>query len=163
MNKNKLHNIKDSGFKTPKNYFDSLEDSIMNQIKLQGKIEGTGFKAPDNYFESLDDKILGKVTRKPKVISLFTRRNLFYASSIAAALVLMFSIYFNKNDLTFDDLEIASIESYLYDEDIDSYEIASLLTEEELITDNFIESEISEDLIEDYLIENATIEDLIIE
>ncbi len=44
MNKNKLHTIKDSGFKTPKNYFDGLEDSIMNQIKLQGKIESTGFK-----------------------------------------------------------------------------------------------------------------------
>ena len=95
MNKNKLHNIKDSGFKTPKNYFDGLEDSIMNQIKLKGKIESTGFKAPDNYFESLDDKILGKVAHKPKVISLFTRRNLFYASSIAAALVLMFSIFIN--------------------------------------------------------------------
>ena len=163
MNKTKLHYIKGSGYKTPKNYFDGLEDSIMNQIKLQGKIESTGFKAPDNYFESLEDKIFGKVAHKPKVISIFNRRNLLYASSIAAALVLMFSIFINKNDLTFDDLEIASIESYLYDEGIDSYEIASLLTEEELITDNFIESELSEDLIEDYLIENATIEDLIIE
>jgi len=132
-------------------------------MKLQDKIEDTGFKVPDNYFESLDDNIFDKVAHKPKVISLFTRRNLFYASSIAAALVLMFSIYINKNDLSFDNLEIASIENYLYDEDIDTYEIASLLTEEELITDNFIESEISEDLIEDYLIENATIEDLIIE
>jgi hypothetical protein len=163
MNKNKLHNIKDSGFKVPKNYFDSLEDSIMNQIKLQEKIEDSGFKTPDNYFESLDDKILDKVAHKPRVISLFTKRNLFYASSIAAALVIMFGILINNNDLTFDDLEIASIENYIYNEDIDTYEIASLLTEEDLITDNFIESEISEDLIEDYLLENATLEDLIIE
>ncbi len=163
MNKNNLHNIKDTGFKTPKNYFDSLEDSIMNQIKLIEKVENTGFKVPGNYFESLDYNLFDKVAQKPKVISLFTKRNLFYASSIAAALVLTFSIFINKDDITFDDLEITSIENYLYDEDIDSYEIASLLTEEELITDNFIESEISHDLIEDYLIENATIEDLIIE
>ena len=130
MNKDNLHNIKDSGFKTPKNYFDGLEDSILNQIKLQEKVEDAGFKVPDNYFDSLDDKILDKVTHKPKVISLFTKRNLLYASSIAAALVLMFNIIGNKNDITFDDLEMASIENYLSEEDFSSYEYASLLTVE---------------------------------
>jgi len=163
MNKNKLHNIKNSGFKTPKNYFDGLEDSIMNQIKLNEKIDDTGFKVPDNYFESLDDVIINKVSQKPKVISLFTKRNLFYASSIAAALVLMFSIFINKNDLTFDDLEVASIENYIYEEEFDTYELASLLTEEELNTDNFIDTDYTGEALEDYLLENTTIEDLIIE
>ena len=163
MNKNNLHNIKKPGFKTPKNYFDGLEDSIMNQIKIQEKIEDTGFKVPDNYFDSLDDKILGKVTNKPKVISLFTKRNLFYASSIAAAIVLMFSIFINNDDLTFDDLEMASIENYLTEEDFDTHDIASLLTEDELITDNFINSEFTDEALEDYLLKNATIEDLLIE
>lgn len=163
MNKNKLHNIKDSGFKTPKNYFDGLEDSIMDQIKLNEKIEDTGFKAPDDYFESLEDKILDKVSHKPKVISLFTKRNLFYVSSIAAALVLMFNIIGNKNEFTFEDLETASIENYLYDQDIDSYEIASLLTDDELTTANFIDTKITDESLENYLLQNATIEDLIIE
>ncbi len=163
MKKDKLHNIKDLGFKTPENYFDGLEDSIMNQIKLDKKIEDSGFKVPDNYFDSLDDKILKKVAHKPKVISLLTKRNLFYAASIAAALVLMFSINENNNELTFDDLEITSIENYLYDEDFDTYEIASLLTDEELSTDNFVDSQLSDELIENYLLQNATIEDLIIE
>jgi len=163
MNKNKLHNIKNSGFKTPKNYFDGLEDSILNQIKLNEKIDDTGFKVPDNYFESLDDVIINKVSQKPKVISLFTKRNLFYASSIAAALVLMFSIFINKNDLTFDDLEVASIENYIYEEEFDTYELASLLSEEELNTDNFIDTDYTDEALEDYLLENTTIEDLIIE
>lgn len=163
MNKNKLHNIKNPGFKTPKDYFEGLEDSVMDQIKLQDKITDIGFKVPDNYFDSFEDKVLDRITKKPKVISLFTKRNLFYASSIAAALVLMFSIFINKNDLSFDDLEITSIENYIYEQDIDTYDMASLLTEEELITDNFIESELTEDLLKDYLLENATLEDLIIE
>lgn len=163
MNKNKLHNIKNSGFKTPKNYFDGLEDSIMNQINLQKKIEGAGFITPDNYFESLEDKILEKVNHQPKVISLFSKRNLFYATSIAAALVIMFSIFINKNELTFDDLETASIENYLNEEEIDSYEIASLFTVEELSSDIFIDSDLTSESLEEYLLQNATIEDLIIE
>ncbi len=163
MNKNKLHNIKNSGFKTPKNYFDGLEDSIMNQIKLDEKIGDAGFKVPDNYLESLDEKILNKVTHEPKVISLFTKRNLFYASAIAAALVLMFNIIGNNSEITFDDLEVTSIENYLYEEDFSSYEFASLLTEDELITDNFIDTALTDESLENYLLENTTIEDLIIE
>jgi len=163
MSKNKLHNIKNSGFKTPNDYFDNLEDSIMNQINLSEKIEDTGFKTPDNYFESLEDNLLDKVSHKPKVISMFTKRNLIYASSIAAALVIMLSVYFNRNEITFDNLETVSIENYLYDEGFDTYEIASLLTEEELSTDNFVDSQLSDELIENYLIENTTIEDLILE
>jgi len=163
MHKNKLHNINETGFKTPKTYFDSLEDSIMNQIKLQKKIEGAGFITPDNYFESLEDKILEKVNHQPKVISLFSKRNLFYATSIAAALVIMFSIFINKNELTFDDLETASIENYLNEEEIDSYEIASLFTVEELSSDIFIDSDLTSESLEEYLLLNATIEDLIID
>lgn len=159
----KLHNIKDSGFKVPKNYFDGLEDSIMDQIILQEKVSDHGFKTPDDYFESLEDKIMEKATLKPKVITLFTKRNLIYASSIAAAIVLMFAI-FNKNDtISFEDLEAATIENYLFEEDISTLELASLFTEENLIDDNYIESELTEDGIEEYLLENSTIEDLIIE
>ena len=135
----------------------------MNQIKLDEKIEDTGFKVPDNYFESLDDKILDKVNHTPKVISLFTKRNLFYVSSIAAAFVLMFNIIGNNKVLTFDDLEMTSIENYLSEEDFSSYEFASLLTEEELTTNNFIDTDLTDESLVDYLLQNATIEDLIIE
>ena len=163
MKQNKLHNIKDSGFKVPTNYFDGLEDSIMNRLKLQEKVKDTGFKTPDNYFDSLEEQILEKVSHKPKVISLFTKRNLIYVSSIAAAIVLMFAIFIKNDDISFDDLETATIENYLFDEDINTFDFASLFSEEEIIDDSFIDSEMSEDIIEDYLLENTTIEDLIIE
>ena len=163
MDKNKLHNIKNTGFKAPTGYFDDLEESIMLQVKLQEKIDGSGFKTPDKYFGSLEDKILDKVKIEPKVITLFSKRNLLLAGSIAAAILILLGIFFNNDDLSFDDLEITTIETYLYDEDIDSYEIASMFTVEELSSDSFVESELSEDIIQDYLLENITIEDLLIE
>lgn len=163
MDKNKLHNIKNTGFKAPDGYFDDLEDSIVLQLKLQKKLDSSGFKTPDKYFDSLEDKILDKVKNEPKVISLFSKRNLLYASSIAAAIVILFGIFLKNDDLSFDDLEITSIENYLYDEDFDSYEIASMFTVEELSSASFVESELSEDIIQDYLLENVSIEDLLIE
>lgn len=163
MKQNKLYNIKNSGFKTPENYFEGLEESVMNQLKLEEKIKESGFKAPDNYFKGIEDTIFEKVKPEPKVISIFSKRNLFYAASIAAVFVLMFSVFINKNGLTFEDLETASIEDYLYIEDIDTYELAALLTEDELNSEYFIETELSDDSIEDYLLENTTIEELIIE
>lgn len=163
MNKGKLHNIKKPGFKTPANYFDGLEDSIMDQIRLDQKINSTGFLAPDNYFESLEGKIIAKVKNEPKVISLLSKRKLVYIGGIAAALVLMFNIIGNRNNLSFDDLEISAIEYYLTEEDLNSYEFASLLTDDELVTDNFIDSEFTSETLEDYLMHNAKIEDLITE
>ncbi|NJN28883.1 MAG: hypothetical protein HC819_24405, partial [Cyclobacteriaceae bacterium] len=54
---NKLHNIKETGFKVPDNYFESLEETILNDVKLKEKIAHSGFKTPDNYFESVEETI----------------------------------------------------------------------------------------------------------
>jgi len=88
MTKNNLHNIKETGFKAPKDYFDNLEDSILSEIKLKESSSDTGFKTPKDYFETLEDRIIEKTSEKktPKVISLLNRRNLIYISSIAAQL-----------------------------------------------------------------------------
>ena len=53
MKKENLHNIKQSGFKTPNAYFDTIEDQIMSQISLKNSNENSGFKVPDNYFETI--------------------------------------------------------------------------------------------------------------
>lgn len=163
MKKNALHNIKKPGFKIPDNYFDGLEDSVMNQIKLKNKIVDSGFKTPDSYFDALDGKILTRTKQEPKVIKFFSKRNLIYVTSIAAVFVLMFNIFWaNKPSST--ELEVADIAQYLLQqEDISDYELASLLTEYDLTTDNFIDSQIPEEHLEKYLLENTTLEDLIID
>ncbi|WP_299556189.1 hypothetical protein [Seonamhaeicola sp.] len=163
MNKNKLDHIKESGFKVPKGYFDSLEDHIMSELKLKELTNSTsGFKTPDTYFDALEDTILNKVSeeRETKVIRLFSRKTMVYASGIAAAVLLLFGLLFFESKPSFDDLDNETVENYILNENIDSYEIASLLNEEDLIEENFVEFTIDEDVVEDYIFDNLDVEDL---
>ena len=88
---------------------------------------------------------------------------MIYASAIAAALVLMFNIFYTSGNPSFSSLEIASIEDYIETEEYSTYELASLLNEDEFNKDNFIDTKIPEDNIEDYLLDNVDFEDIIIE
>ncbi|WOD44301.1 hypothetical protein [Hwangdonia lutea] len=167
-NKN-LHNMKSSGFKTPDNYFESFDDKLLAKLKAQNKLDDiktTGFKVPNDYFETIDDAILSTVQNQKdtKVVSLFSWRKMAYASAVAASIILMFNLFFNTPEkLTFDSLEIASIENYLAEEGFTTYELATLLTDEELNSEAFTNTQITEDSLEDYLLNNANIEDLLID
>ena len=162
MKNKKLHKIKNPGFKTPEDYFEGLDNNILNQVKLMDKVDGTGFKVPDGYFENLDARILAKTHEGSKVIYLFTKRSLAYAASFAAILVLSISLIWNTLNNE-SDLEIAEIEQYLLQQDVSDFELASLLTEQDLITENFIDSDISDEILETYILENTSLEDLMIE
>lgn len=154
--------------RVPEGYFDGLEDKIMKAISkesvLQQQID-SGLKMPEGYLNTIENSILDKIDSKleePKVIPLFSRRNILYASSIAAALVLMFSFYFNKEETTFENIDVELVENYILNQNIDSYELASLLKDEDLETENFLDSDIyTDDFLEEYLIDNADIEELI--
>lgn len=166
MEKKKLHHIKSTGFKTPDNYFESFDAKLKERLtekELIKDIDTSGFKIPENYFDTLDDKILSQIEEGKPVISLKSRRTFYYIAGIAASLVLMFNVLFTSETLTINDIETASIEDYLEEEDFTSYELAALLTEDELNENNFIEYQIPESTIEDYLLDNVTIEELIIE
>ncbi len=167
MKNNKLHNIKSTGFKTPDNYFESLEDAIYSKLAedtLSSKINSNGFEVPEDYFETFDDKVLSAVNENDstKVIPPFSWKKISYISGIAASLVLIFNILFTDTDeLTFDDLETASIENYLLNEDLNAYEIAPYLGASELDSNDFVDTNIKSSDIEDYLIQNSDVEQLI--
>lgn len=163
-----LNNIKNTGFKTPDNYFNAVENNIMNAIKQESNLnlsKETGFKTPNNYFDSIEDAVINKIETKTtsKVIPLFSKRNLIYASSIAAAILIMFSIYLNKDNDISEEIEYEIVENYILNQGISSYDIASLLTEEELSNINFeiMDEAFNNEDIEDYLLENANLEDII--
>ncbi|WP_460219601.1 hypothetical protein [Psychroserpens sp. MEBiC05023] len=164
MKKNTLDSInKNSGFKTPKNYFSQLEEQIFNEVHLIDKTETSGFETPDGYFDTVEQNILANITKEndTKVISLMQWKKVMYVGAVAACLVLMFNIIFQGSEpLTFETIETAAIEDYLEDEDYSGDELASLLTEDELNKDNFIDNKLSEENIEDYLLDNVDIEDL---
>ena len=165
MKQNKIHNIKETGFKVPKDYFNNLEDIILSDIKLKETLGDSGFKAPEDYFNTLERKILDKVSEKDKskVIPLFSKKNLIYISSIAAAVLLLFNLSIFEKDLTWDDLDINTVENYIINENIGTYEIASLLINEELKEEDFINYSLNDEHLETYLMDNLDIEDLIIE
>lgn len=166
MENKKLHHIKSAGFKTPDHYFESFDTKLKERLtekELIRNIDASGFKVPENYFDTLNDKVLKQIKEDKPVITLISKRNLYYIAGIAASLILMLNVYFSSETITINDIETASIESYLEDGDFTTYDLAALLTEDELNTTNFIENELSENAIEDYLLNTIEIEDLITE
>lgn len=164
MSTNKLHNIKDTGYKVPEDYFTSFEDTILSEVKLRTSISQSGFEVPDTYFELLEDKIslAVKPEQETKVIKLVTWRKASYAAAVAASLVLMVNIFFYKPiNVTINVLETASIENYIINEEIETAEFASLFTQTDLQNVQLINDGFTSENLEKYLFENLEIEDII--
>src|SRR5690606_25316871 len=113
MKPNSLHNIKQTGFKTPDAYFESFDDILLNQLKLDAQLNdktASGFKTPEGYFESLDERILQQLHKEePKVITLSLWKKVAFVSGIAASLAILLTVFNAKQDVTFESLETASI------------------------------------------------------
>jgi len=164
VKKEKLHNIKSSGFKTPENYFDAFDDKLFERLNIKESIEGvndSGFTAPKDYFESLEDKILSKLEDKP-VVRLNTRKTLYYVAGIAASLLLLFAIFINNGGET-QVLSVEMVETYFENSDLDSYELAELLVNADILEEDFtiVETEYKEENLESYLLENTDIETIL--
>ncbi|WP_194767189.1 hypothetical protein [Tamlana sp. I1] len=169
MKTNKLHTIKSAGFNTPKDYFETFEDKLFDKLKneavLNEKVQ-SGFKAPKNYFETLDTNILQAVEdskKTTKVIPLFSKKTILYASTIAAAIALFFGLSIFDSKPSFDALDAQTMENYILNENISTSEIASLFTDEELNENLFSEHNFDDENLEEYLINHADIETLITE
>ncbi|MFI0428071.1 hypothetical protein [Mariniflexile sp. HMF6888] len=165
MKKNKIHNnIKNTGFKVPKDYFALLEDTILSEIKLKERLSDPGYKTPDNYFDSLEDKIMNAVQpqKEVKVVQLFTWRKASYVAAIAASFILIINIFFNNNkDITIKNIETASIENYILNEDLETNEFASLFTKEDLSEVRLITDGYNSETLDNFIFDNLDIEDFI--
>jgi hypothetical protein len=163
-----LNNIKNTGFKVPKDYFNTLEDTILSKIKAESilkDIDSPGFEMPNGYLDTLEDTVFNTLPKKEnsKVISLFSKKNLIYITGVAAAIVIMFSFFWNNTNASEMELDYEMVESYLIDQNISSFEFASLLTEEELLNINseIMDEAYNDESMEDYLLENVNFEDII--
>lgn len=153
------------GLKAPEDYFEGFEERLFSKISEEALPSKSGFEVPDGYFDSLEEKILSRVSMETvvKVIPLYKRKTFIYAASIAACLVLAFSI-FTQNTTEELTLEIADIEAYFDADgmDYDSYDVAQLLNEDDLEALSF-ETIFSEEILEEYLLENLDDTTLLIE
>ena len=165
----KLKHIKNSGFKTPDNYFNNLEDTIFSKLNTNSNLDsldGHGFNVPDDYFSTIEDKVLNKLPFKEKevkVVSLFNRRNILYFSGVAASIVLMFSIFTNETETISEELDYDLIANYIMEQNVSTYELADLLTDEDLtnINSDIVNEAFDDDSLENYLLDNVNLEDII--
>ncbi|QRM89899.1 hypothetical protein FG167_11875 [Lacinutrix sp. WUR7] len=163
MKHNHLHNKKETGFKVPKDYFENFEASIIRQANLKDKATETGFTVPKDYFKNIENDILTKVNQEDtvKVIPLFSKRNLIYISSLAAAILLLFNLSILSTPFNFDSLETETVDTYILN-NFEADEIASLFSSTELSETNFIDYNLNDETL-DYYLESLDETELILE
>ena len=124
---------KENSFKTPENYFESIEDTVINSIHETD----TAFSIPEGYFNTIEDTVLDKIHSEPKTISLKSRIVKQFIPFIAAASLLLFISlqFFNTQDSDlFASLETTEIEYWIESDELglNSYEIASIYEDEDI-------------------------------
>ncbi|MBA6151265.1 hypothetical protein [Gelidibacter maritimus] len=171
MKKSQLHNIKETGFTIPDSYFDSFEKRLMDKMAVQDEmatIKDPGYTVPENYFEAFDTHLQarlsadGESSAKSKIVPLISWRSAMVISGVAATLLLLFTLVLKSDDpLSINQVETASIEAYLNNENLNDYDIASYLDDDELNIDNFVSTTLTEESLENYLLNHTSLEDLI--
>ncbi|WKD86912.1 hypothetical protein KCTC32516_02292 [Polaribacter huanghezhanensis] len=124
-NKYSLEHIKSttqnkSGFSTPENYFDSVEDAVFSEIRAQSFSKENAFTTPKNYFENFEDSLFTKIDfpqKEVKVISLKSRLLQIIPAAAAASVLLFIGLnYFTFSDTTsFDSISSEDLENWLDD------------------------------------------------
>ncbi|WP_028891035.1 hypothetical protein [Tenacibaculum sp. 47A_GOM-205m] len=169
MNKKLKHSIdflnqkvgKNTGFSTPENYFQEVEENLSSISFITNFPKERTFTTPDNYFVSVNDSILEKLAPKKnkdvKIISL-KERFLQYIPMAAAASVLLFIgiNYFSTQKTTFDDITITDIESWFENGYGETYteELATAINTSDIEDDLF--ASISDESLENYLLDSTT-------
>lgn len=162
MKKDKLNNIKSTGYKVPDNYFETFDDKLFDHLSEKKSISGvesTGFKVPEDYFDSVESKVTSRLNEdNTPVVNLRTRKTFYYIAGIAASIVIMLAIFINRD--TNEDISIEMVQTYLENRNLDSYELAELLSDANLLEEDFTitTTPYEEENLEDYLLENADIE-----
>lgn len=159
--KNLSYNPK-SGFKTPKQYFEGLDDELLDAVKLSESLKekkSAGFTTPDGYFDELEDKLLEKVTKKePKVRTLFSKEVFLYAASIAAMVIAFASTFYinPESQTSWETIELSVMESYIDDYNIDfsTGEISNYIFQHGYVIDDTDLNTVNSEAMMNYLDEN---------
>ena len=159
------------GFKTPDDYFKSLEDRLDSLIDQESLPEDSGLKAPQGYFDELEDRIVARLNQSPapseegRVIPLHQNRFIRIVVGAAAIVVLMILVLRPESDPQddFQNIDMAQIEDYVEEQMLwDEYDLVPLMEDselEELDTQDLFDN----DDLQEYLLENIDDTSLLIE
>lgn len=130
-------------FDIPDNYFDLVEISALDKIKIENE------SVPKNYFNTIEDAVFKKIQQEPQ--SIFTKRSnvkKYSILAVAASILLLFTLQLSnlsgKNK--FAALDLIEIENWIESGEIkfESHEVATIYenTEDLNIYNSFNDDEI---------------------
>ncbi|KQM67195.1 hypothetical protein ASE74_06950 [Pedobacter sp. Leaf216] len=157
-----------NNFEVPQNYFEDLTERIQTRIAIEAlpKAENA-FTVPENYFDTLQTRISNRIAvaepkKEAKVIPLWRRSLVKYASAACFLLMASFGIYFYQNSTTATVMQAQSAEAVneqlLYD--IDESTIIDHLEAENTTTSNLKTTSASDAEMENYILSNFSSNDL---
>lgn len=162
MKKDKISYYSNSGFKAPQEYFEGLENELLNKIHFNEglrDIKHAGFTVPKGYFDEIEDGLLKKATQsKPKVRSLITKEAFLYAASIAAIIIAFASTFYinPENQTSWENVELSVMESYIDNNNIEfsTGEISNYIFQQGYIIDDTDLDKVDSEAMINYLDEN---------
>ena len=158
----------DNNFEIPQNYFEDLTERIQTRIALSEMPKAeNAFGVPENYFDTLQSRIADKIAasepkREAKIIPLWRRNIVKYASAACFLLMASFSIYFYQNGsvTTVQQAQSAEVanEQLLYD--IDESTIIDHLEAQNTASATAKTTSVSDTEMENYILSNFSSSDL---
>ncbi|MBC6109586.1 hypothetical protein ACFOG5_21985 [Pedobacter fastidiosus] len=150
-------NTKDNSFEVPQNYFEELTERIETHVALSQIVKPeNAFAVPENYFDTLQNKIAAKIAatevkKEAKIIPLWRKSFVKYASAACFLLIASFGLYFYQNNTLTETLPVlsadVSTEQMLYDidestiiEHIESQNVNSSVTNAKSASDTEMEN-----------------------
>lgn len=157
-----------NNFEVPQHYFEDLTERIQIRITLSEMPKAEqAFAVPENYFDTLQSRITDRIAAsKPKkevrIVSLWRRNILKYASAACFVLMASFGVYFYQNgsSATVQQVQSAEVvnEQLLYD--IDESTIIDHLEAQNTTSSNTKTTSASDTEMENYILSNFSSSDL---
>jgi Glu-tRNA(Gln) amidotransferase subunit E-like FAD-binding protein len=106
-------NLNKITYKTPDAYFNTIEDLVITKLKSQSLQKVTTNSIPEGYFEKLEDQVLNKIKDTSKVRTLKNISKYVAPIAIAASFLIVFLLNNNTNTITFENLATSEIEEFI--------------------------------------------------
>jgi len=160
----------DNPFLVPENYFEELTEMIDTRIAFDQSVQPANkFAVPENYFETLQSRITSKIEaeqgikKQVKIIPLWRRSFVKYASAACFLLISSFGVYFYQNNESSNVVSVPQMQTadlandqMLYD--IDETTILDHLEAQN--TSNTKTTSASDTEVENYILNNYSSTDL---
>src|SRR5699024_2976447 len=75
------------GFKVPQDYFDNLEERIMQNVAMDQLPKDTGMRVPDGYFAQLENRVITQIQSEKKKPSKLVWLNTWWHVAVAASVI----------------------------------------------------------------------------